>query len=155
MSESSRSGAERERKGGYMKKQTNFVALLALSVGLLGAAGAAQERQSGDVQNSPAQYATFDSSQSGLLRQADWDDHRRCDGDHDRDDRGCYNRDRDDYRYRNYGYTYYGNGYYATPYYAAPYYAPPTGWYDRDGRWHAYDRDRDRDRHHHGDDDRR
>lgn len=138
-----------------MKRQTNFLVLLAVSVGMLGAVGAAQERQSGGTQNASARYATFDPSQSGLLRQVDGDDHRRCDGDHDRNDRGCYYRDRDDYRYQNYGYTYYGNGYYATPYYAAPYYAPPAGWYDRDGRWHAYDRDRDRDRHHHDDDDRR
>ena len=31
--------------------------------------------------------------------------------------------------------VYYGNGYYVAP---APRYAPPAGWYDRDGRWHAY-----------------
>ena len=80
-----------------------------------------------------------------MLQQVDW---RRCDGDHDRDDRGCYYRDRD-------GRAYYGNGYYANSYYAAPYDSRPAGWYDRNGRWHAYDKDRDRDRRRHDDDDRR
>ncbi len=134
-----------------MKSKRNFVLLLTLSAGLLGTAAAAQSAQTGQSAGARVEYATFDPSQSGLLRQADWNNHRRCDGDHDRDDRGCYYRDRDDDRYR--GYSYYGNGYaYVAPYYN---YAPNAGWYDRNGRWHAYDRDRDRDRRRHDDDDRR
>jgi hypothetical protein len=122
---------------------------LALSLGLLGSAAAAQNTQLSRAVDAQVEYGTFNPAQSGLLRQADWDDHRRCDGDHDRDDRGCYNRHYDRDRY--YGYSYYSNGYVA-PYY---YNAPPAGWYDRYGHWHAYDRDRDRDRHRHHDDDRR
>ena len=131
-----------------MKSKRNFVLLLALGVGLLGTAASAQNVQLSQSAGARVVYATFDPSQSGLLRQADWDDHRRCDGDHDRDDRGCSYRDRDGrHRYR----SYYYNGY-AAPYYN---YAPNAGWYDRKGHWHAYDRDRDRDRRRHQDDDRR
>ena len=128
-----------------MKSTWNFGLVLALGVGLLGTAATAQSTQlnrGGRVEN-----AIADAGQSGQLQLAGWDDHRRCDGDHDRDDRGCYYRDYDHYRY--YGYSYYGNAY------AAPYYGPPAGWYDREGHWHAYDRDRDRDRRRHDDDDRR
>jgi hypothetical protein len=132
-----------------MKSKRNFVLLLALGTGLLGTAATAQTSQISAGTSARIEYATFDPSQSGLLRQADWDDHRRCDGDHDRDDRGCYYRD----RYGNR--VYYGNNYYGNGYYATPRYAPPAGWYDRDGHWHAYDRDRDRDRRRHDDDDRR
>lgn len=132
-----------------MKRTLNFVLLLAMSAGVLGTAATAQTSEVSAGARARIESATFDPSQSGLLRQADWDDHRRCDGDHDRDDRGCY-RDRDGYR------AYYGNNYYGNGYYATPYYAPQAGWYDRDGHWHAYDRDRDRDRYRHDhDDDRR
>ncbi len=135
-----------------MKSKSSFLAMLALGVGLFGTAATAQNAQVNNTSGARVEYGTFDPGQSGLLRQADWDDHRRCDGDHDRDDRGCYYRDRDGrYRYRSY--SYYGNSYvYVTPYYN---YAPNAGWYDRDGRWHAYDRDRDRDRRRHDGDDRR
>jgi Ni/Co efflux regulator RcnB len=132
-----------------MKRQLEFVLLLALGAGTLGSTAAAQDAPETNRQSAQLESATFDPSQGAVLRQVDWDDHRRCDGDHDRDDRGCY--DRDGYRNRDYRvYQYYGNGYYATPYYP-----PAAGWYDRDGRWHAYDRDRDHDRRHHDDDDRR
>lgn len=135
-----------------MKAQVKFALLVGLGTGVLTAGAAAQQRQADIPLRAQAQIAIFDSSQSGVLRQADWDDHRRCDGDRDRDDRGCYYRDRDG-RYIYYrGDTYYGNGYYVAP---TPYYAPNAGWYDRDGRWHAYDRDRDHHRNRHRDDDDR
>lgn len=136
-----------------MKGQLKFALLLALGTGVLGAGAAAQERQINGGDNGRVQYATFNSSQAGELQQVGWNDHRRCDGDHDRYDRGCYNQ------YRNQYPVYYGNGYYGNDYYVAPapapYHPPSQGWYDRDGRWHAYDRDRDRDRRRHDDDDRR
>lgn len=128
-----------------MKSTWNFALVLALGLGLLGTVATAQNTQLNSG-GGRVEYATA-AGQSGQLRLAGWDDHRRCDGDHDRDDRGCYYRDYDHHRY--YGYSYYGNAY------AAPYYAPRAGWYDRYGNWHAYDRDRDRDRRRHDDDDRR
>jgi hypothetical protein len=131
---------------GTMKSQLKFALLVALGTGVLSAGAAAQERQVNVADNARLQYATFDPNQAAGLQLADWDDHRRCDGDHDRDDRGCY------YRAPYPGYAYYSNGYYAAP---APYYPRAAGWYDRDGRWHAYDRDRDRDRRRQNDDDRR
>jgi len=135
-----------------MKGQLKFVLLVGLGAGILSVGASAQERQVNAVDQRQVRAATFDPSQTPTLQQADWD-HRRCDGDHDRDDRGCY------YYAVPYGYTgsaRYGNGYYANGYYVAPtpYYAPRAGWYDRDGRWHAYDRDRDRYRRRY-DDDRR
>jgi hypothetical protein len=133
-----------------MKEHVNFMLVLALSAGTLGTVVAAQDIQGGAGRTAQVEYATFDPSQAGLLRQVDGHDHRRCDGDHDRDDRGCHHRDRDAYRNQYRGNAYYGNGYYV-----APYAAPRAGWYDRDGRWHAYDRDRDQDRRRHDDDDRR
>ncbi len=134
-----------------MKRGLKFVLLAALGAGTLSTGAVAQQRQLGNSEGAVVEHATFDPGQGGALRLADWDDHRRCDGDHDRDDRGCYYRDGyGRYVYR--GPAYYGNGYYAAP---APYYAQPNGWYDRDGRWHAYDRDRDRDLRRHDDDDRR
>lgn len=137
-----------------MKRQLNFVLLLALGAGTLGSTAMAQDFQNSDRPSTRIASAVVNPGQGGFLRLVDSDDHRRCDGDRDRDDRGCYSRDRDGdaYRYRdNRAYSNYGNGYYATPYYS-----PNAGWYDRDGRWHAYDRDRDRDqRRHDGDDDRR
>jgi hypothetical protein len=142
-----------------MKSQLKFALLLALGTGVLGAGAAAQERQVNAGDNGRVQYATFNPNQAGSLQQVGWDDHRRCDGNHDRDDRGCYQyRNQYPVYYGNgsYGNGYYGNGYYGYGYYAAPapYYPPDQGWYGRDGRWHAYDRDRDRGRRH-GDDDRR
>ncbi len=132
-----------------MKSQLKFALLLALGTGVLSAGAAAQQRQSNVAGSGRLEYATFNPNQAAQLQQVDWDDHRRCDGDRDRDDRGCYPRH--DRRY--YGNGYWSNGYYVTP---APYYRSNAGWYDREGRWHAYDRDRDRDhRRYHEDDDRR
>ena len=130
-----------------MKGTRNFVLLLTLGVGLLGTAASAQNSQIAN-RAAPGEYAGAEGSHGAALQLADWDDHRRCDGDRDRDDRGCYDRD---YDRRYYGYSYNGNGYVA-PY---SYSAPPAGWYDRYGYWHPYDRDRDRDRRRHDDDDRR
>lgn len=124
-----------------MKKQLNYVLLLALSAGTLATTSAAQTSTAvNDWQNARITQATFDPSQAGLLRLTDWDDHRCCDGDHDRDDRNCRNRDRVKYRSQYYG----GNPYYGNGYYATPYRGRTDGWYDRNGYWHAYDRDRDR-----------
>jgi hypothetical protein len=136
-----------------MTSQLKFALLLVLGTGVLGAGAAAQERQINPGDNGRVQYATFNPERSLVLQQVGWNDHRRCDGDHDRDDRGCYYQYRNGYRYP----AYYGNGYYGYGYYAAPapYYPPSRGWYDRNGRWHTYDRDRDRDRRRHDDDDRR
>jgi hypothetical protein len=150
--ESSYSGRWRDEEiGGTMKSQLKFAWLLALGMGVLSAGAAAQERQVHLGDNVRVQYATLNPAQAVGLQTVGWNDHRRCDGDHDRDDRGCYYQYRNGYRYP----AYYGNGYYgyyATP---APYYSPGRGWYDRNGRWHAYDRDRDQDRRRHDDDDRR
>ncbi len=134
-----------------MKKQLNYVLLLALSAGTLATTSAAQTRTAVNDRQSPRiTQAVFDPSQGGQLLQADWDDHRR-DGDRDRDDRYSRDRDGDRYRYQYYAPNpYYGNGYYATPYRGQV-----NGWYDRNGYWHAYDRDRDNDRRRQGDNDRR
>jgi hypothetical protein len=134
-----------------MKKQLNYVLLLALSAGTLATTSAAQTRTAvNDWQSPRITQAVFDPSQSGQLRLADWDDHRR-DGDRDRDDRNYRDREGDRYRTQYYYATpYYGNGYYATPYRGQV-----SGWYDRNGYWHAYDRDRDNDRRRQGDNDRR
>lgn len=137
-----------------MKKRLNLLLFLALGAGTLAGPAAAQENTSTNAAT-PAQYPTFDASQAAL-QQVGWFNHRRCDGDHDRDDRNCYYRDRDgdrDDRYYNNGY--YGSGYY-NGYYGNPYGNRAAGWYDRNGYWHTYDRDRDRDRdryHRHRDDD--
>lgn len=137
-----------------MKRQLSYVLFLALGAGTLATSAVAQNN-SNDRENARVEFATFDPSQAtGLLKQTDWDDHHRCDGDRDRDDRNCY-RDRDDRdrdRYRDNQYR--GNGYYGNGYYGAPAYRQ-NGWYDRNGYWHAYDRDRDGDRRRHDDDDDR
>ena len=135
-----------------MKRLLNYVLLLALSAGTLATTSAAQTPNAVNDRRNVIAPATFDPSQNGQLRLADWDDHRR-DGDRDRDDRRYYG-DRDGDRYRSQYYAanpyYYGNGYYATPYRGQV-----SGWYDRNGYWHAYDRDRDNDRRRQGDNDRR
>src|SRR5262249_9571927 len=100
-----------------MKISGIYLASVALGIGLLG--GTAQAQKVPTVQaRAVVQDGIFVQGQGGLLQQADWDDHRRCDGDHDRDDRGC----RDYYRARTryQGYSYYSNGYY--------YYGPNAGW---------------------------
>jgi hypothetical protein len=121
-----------------MKTKLNLVMLMALAVSFFSAAATAQNtRPLQASSNARLEYAIYDPSQSsGLLRLADWDDHHRCDGDHDRDDRNCYqywrnrDRDRDGDRYRDRNY-YRGNGFYGgTPVYVQ------HGWYDRKGKWH-------------------
>jgi hypothetical protein len=130
-----------------MKSQLKFALFVALGTGVFGAGAAAQEVSRDFGGQAQPRYETFDSNQDGHLVQVD---HRRCDGDGDRDDRRCYQ-----YQYPSYyGNGYYSNGYYVTPA-PAPYYQSNAGWYDRDGRWHAYDRDRGKDRRRHDDDDRR
>ncbi len=138
-----------------MKSQLKFALLVALGTGVLSAGAAAQQPQINAAGNGRMEYEMFIPGQAAQLQQVGWDDHHRCDGDHDRDDRGCYYRDGDGYRYRYP--AYYGNGYWSNGYYVepAPGYRANTGWYDRDERWHAYDRDRDRDRRRHDDDDDR
>ena len=112
-----------------MKKQLIFVLLLALGAGTLATSSAAQNLQVPERQNARIDYGIFDPGQGGLLRQADWED-RRCDGDRDHDDRGCWNRDRDGDRY------YRGNGYYAYQYNSNSYYNQNNGWYDRKGNFY-------------------
>jgi hypothetical protein len=112
-----------------MKKQLIFVLLLAFGAGTLATISAAQNLQAPDRQNARVEYGIFDPGRSVLLRQADWDD-RRCDGDHDRDDRGCWNRDRDGDRY------YHGNGYHGYQYYGNSFNSQYNGWYDRKGNFY-------------------
>jgi hypothetical protein len=135
-----------------MKRQLNYVLLLALSAGILATTSAAQTPTAvNDRQNTRIAQATFNPGQTGLLRLTDWNDHRRGDGDRDRDDRNCRYRDGDKYRGQYYG----GNPYYGNGYYTTPYRARTDGWYDRNGYWHAYDRDRDSNGRRHDNDDRR
>lgn len=111
-----------------MKKQLNFVLLLALGAGALAMSAKAQNSiQTNNRDNARVEYATLDpGQQSGLLRLADWDDHRRCDGDHDRDDRGCWNGNRYYPQYQYQGKAYYGGRYYGQN----------NGWYDRKGNFY-------------------
>ena len=117
-----------------MKKQLNFVLLMALGAAMLNTTATAQNTtRVNNREAAQVTYATYDPSQdASLLRQVDWDDHHRCDGDRDRDDRHCYWQDRDGDRYRYQDY-YRGNGYYGN----APVYGQ-GGWYDQHGGWHAY-----------------
>jgi hypothetical protein len=135
-------------------KKLEFVLLAALGAAMLNVPAAAQNMsQVKDRGNAQANFLTYDPNQStALLRPIDWDDRHRCDGDHDRDDRHCYWRGRDDDRYRH-QYFASGNGYYgnAPGYGQGSWYdqdhrwhAQPGGWYDRKGKWHSYKR--------HGDD---
>lgn len=135
-----------------MKAQLKLALMLGLGAGILGAGAAAQGQEVNAVQQRQVRPAVYNPARAATLQQVD--DHRRCDGDGDRDDRGCYYVVPAPYGPTYYSNGYYGNGYYVTPA-PAPYYAPNAGWYDRDGHWHAYDRDRDRDRYRHDDDDRR
>jgi hypothetical protein len=138
-----------------MKTKLDFVLLLALGTAMLNITVAAHSTAQVTIpEQARVNYLTYDPSQdAALLLPVDWDDHRRCAGDHDRDDRHCYWRGRDDDRYRTQYYSR-GNGYYGN----APGYGPsgwydqhghwhngPDGWYDRKGKWHS-------DKHRHGDD---
>ena len=114
-----------------MKKRLQFGLFLTLGVGTIGASAVAQNNaRINDRDNPQLTYENRDPSQSNaLLRLADWDDHHRCDGDHDRDDRNCYYRNRDWDRDH-----YYGGGYAFG--YIAPNYARSNGWYDRKGNFY-------------------
>ena len=119
-----------------MNRKVSLVLCTAVAAAMLSVTAVAQSSAAADRVPSPRlSYAVYEPSQSAAkLQLVDWDNHRRCDGDHDRDDRHCYWRDRDGDRY-----YYRGNGYGA---YSPMYY--PGGWYDKHGRWHAdgwYDRD--------------
>jgi hypothetical protein len=137
-----------------MKNKRNFVLFLALSAGTLATSAVAQDRtQLNDRENEQVKFSTFDPAQAGgLLQPADWDDRHRCDGDHDRDDRNCYYRDRDrdgdwyrDHAYRGSPYRggYYQNGTYDRKGNFYP--AGGNGYYDKHGRWHYFNGRRDRD----------
>ena len=139
-----------------MKRKLDFVLLMAMGAAMLSVTAAAENTaQVSDRGNTRIDYATYHPNRSaGLLREVGWNDHPRCDGDHDRDDRNCYWRGRDEDRYRNQYYAR-GNGYYgnAPGYGQGGWYdqhgrwqADPGGWYDHKGKWHSYKR------HGHGDD---
>jgi len=124
-----------------MNRKVSLVLCMAVAATMLSVTAVAQSSAPGDSVPSPRlSYAVYEPSQSAAkLQLVDWDDHRRCDGDHDRDDRHCYWRDRDGDRYYYHGNGYVSNGHVA---YGPMYY--PGGWYDKHGRWRAdgwYDRD--------------
>jgi hypothetical protein len=137
-----------------MKTKLDFVLLLALGTAMLNVTAVAQSTAQGNIPGNPrVNYLTYDPNQRAALLPVDWDDHHRCDGEHDRDDRHCYSRDRDGDRYRQ-QFVYRGNSYYGN----APAYGQggwydqhgrqdtrSDGWYDRKGKWHS-------DKHHERDD---
>jgi hypothetical protein len=120
-----------------MNRKVSFVLWIVLTAATLSMTAVAQNGARYDGQPSPQlSYAVYERSQNqAALQLADWDDHHRCDGDHDRDDRNCYWRDRDGDRYYYRGNGYVGNGYYYGPSYRTSY--GPSGWYDNHGRWHS------------------
>jgi Ni/Co efflux regulator RcnB len=133
-----------------MKKQLNSVLLLALGAAMLGTTAAAQQARQFDSRGS-AQFelGVFNAAQVQFLPAAG-DDRRRCDGDHDRDDRRCWDRDRDgNWYYRGNGYR--GNGYYNQNngwYDRKGNFYPngANGYYDKHGKWHYSHGQRDHDR---------
>jgi hypothetical protein len=137
-----------------MKTKLNFVLLLALGTATLNVTATAQNTEQGNIPgNAKVNYLTYDPNQRAALLPVDWDDHHRCDGDHDRDGRRCYSRDRDSDRYRQ-QYVSRGNSYYGNaPVYGQSgwydqhgrQYTRSDGWYDRKGKWHS-------DKHHERDD---
>jgi hypothetical protein len=118
-----------------MNKKVSFVFWIASAAALLSMTAVAQNAISGDSRQRPQlSYAVYEPSQSkATLQLVDWDDHHRCDGDRDRDDRHCYWRHRDGDRYYYRDNAYVGNGYYGPSYRANH---GPSGWYDKHGRWH-------------------
>ena len=124
-----------------MNGKVSLVLFIAVAAAMLSVTAVAQSSAPGDRMPSPRlSYAVYEPSQSAAkLQLVDSDHHRRCDGDHDRDDRHCYWRDRDGDRYYYHVNGYVSNGHLA---YGPMYY--PGGWYDKHGRWRAdgwYDRD--------------
>ena len=120
-----------------MNRKVSFVLWLASVATLLSATAVAQASvPSNDGRSPRLSYAVYEPSQSSATFQlVDWDDHHRCDGDHDRDDRNCYWRDRDGDRFYYRGNGYVGNRYNYGPTYRTHY--GPSGWYDNHGRWHS------------------
>ena len=119
-----------------MKSFTKFVLLAVSALTTLTLTAAAQNQIPRETTTQPQTFnAVYIPAQNAAsLTQVDWDDHRRCDGDHDRDDRHCHWGDRDG------GYYYRGNGYVGSGYaYGSSYgaYYGPHGWYDKHGRWHT------------------
>jgi len=123
-----------------MNTKVSLVLCIAVAAAMLSVTAFAQSKGPSDTGRSPQlRYAVYEPSQSKATFQlVDWDDHHRCDGDHDRDDRHCYWRDRDGnrYYYRGNGYVAYGPTYYAGGWYDKHGRWHADGWYDRDGRWH-------------------
>lgn len=113
-----------------MKTRLNVILFLTLGVATVASSAVARDNaRINDHVNPQLVYAVLDAGQAnGFLRQVDWDDHHRCDGDHDRDDRHCYDRDRDWDRDHYYGGYAYG--------YVAPNHAWSGGWYDRKGNFY-------------------
>jgi hypothetical protein len=120
-----------------MKSFTKFVLLAVSALTTLTLTAAAQNQIPRETTTQPQTFnAVYIPAQNAAsLTQVDWDDHRRCDGDHDRDDRNCYRRDRDDRYYRGNGYV--GNGYYYGTGRNNYYSYGSNGWYDNKGRWHV------------------
>jgi hypothetical protein len=121
-----------------MNRKVSSVLWIAATAALLSVTAFARGgAQDGSQQSPRLSYAVYQPAQNqAALQLADWDDHHRCDGDHDRDDRNCYWRDRDGDRYYYRGNGYVGNGYYYSQPRYNTYYGP-IGWYDNHGRWHS------------------
>ena len=123
-----------------MNTKVSLVLCIAVAAAMLSVTAFAQSNAPSDTGRSPQlRYAVYEPSQSiATFQLVDWDDHHRCDPDHDRDDRHCYGRDRDGnrYYYRSHGYVAFGPAYYAGGGYDKHRRWHPDGWYDRDGRWH-------------------
>ena len=120
-----------------MNRKVSFVLWIAAAAALLSVTAIAQSSAIANSRQSPQfSYAVYEPSQRATtLQLVDWDDHHRCTGDHDRDDRNCYWRDRDGDRYYYRGNGYVGYGYYSGPHYNT--YYGPSGWYDNHGCWHS------------------
>ena len=129
-----------------MNTKVSFVLCIAVAVAMLSVTAFAESNAPSDTGRSPQlRYAVYEPSLSiATFQLVDWDDHHRCDGDHDRDDRHCYGRDRDGnrYYYRGNGYVAYGPAYYAGGWYDKHGRWHRDGWYERDGRWHKGNRGR-------------
>ena len=119
-----------------MKTITKIALFTMVAITMLTLTAAAQNQIPRDTNAQPQTLNAvyIPATNAARLTQVDWDDHRRCDGDHDRDDRNCYWRDRDGRYYRGNGYV--GNGYYG-PGYSNYYSYGSNGWYGNKGRWHA------------------
>src|SRR5215472_13514817 len=99
-----------------MKTKVSLVLCIAVAAAMLRVTAFAESNAPSDTGRSPQlRYAVYEPSQgTAMFQLVDWDDHHRCDGDHDRDDRHCYWRDRDGDRYYHRGSGYVSNGYIAS-----------------------------------------